>query len=246
MEIFELLNQHKWNIGLILGLLILVGLFIKYYKDKSFLNDLMNNYGSGKDKSSLNDLMNKYGSDKGTDHNYTYYYENLFENNKNNIKSLCEIGLGTNDINIPSNMGINGKPLASLYGWRDYFENAIIYGGDIDEKILKNEDRIITYKIDMTNRDSVRDFWKNINTPVDIMIDDGLHEYEANVTLFENSINKWKYYYIIEDVKNSLLDKWDIKINEWRNKYPEYNIQLIRLEIETRKTDNNLIVIKHN
>lgn len=229
MKILELLENNKKII-----LVISIILFILFF--------MSNNYYRG--NKSLNYLMNKYGSDKGTDHNYTFYYEKLFSHNKQEIKSLCEIGLGTNDIDIPSNMGVDGKPLASLYAWRDYFNNATIYGGDIDEKILKNEERIFTYKIDMTDKNSIKRFWKNIDTPVDIIIDDGLHEYDANVTLFENSIDMWKHYYIIEDVKSSLLHKWGNKINEWRNKYPSYNIEIVRLKIKTNRPDNNLIVIR--
>ena len=50
--------------------------------------------------------------------------------------------MGTNDTNVLSNMGPEGKPLASLRAWRDYFQNANIYGADIDKNILKDEDRI--------------------------------------------------------------------------------------------------------
>ena len=42
-------------------------------------------------------------------------------------------------------MNINGKPGASLRAWRDYFENALIYGADIDKNILFKENRINTF-----------------------------------------------------------------------------------------------------
>ena len=39
-------------------------------------------------------------------------------------------------------MGIKGKPGASVRAFRDYFDKAIIYGADIDSKILFFEKRI--------------------------------------------------------------------------------------------------------
>ena len=91
--------------------------------------------------SELTELMNFYGSDKGgknNHHNYSKYYSQIFYNKKNKIKNFLEIGLGTNNTELASNMGENGKPLASLRAWRDYFPNAQIYGGDIDRDILKD------------------------------------------------------------------------------------------------------------
>ena len=155
---------------------------------------------------SLTDLMNYYGSDKGgfnKDHNFSDYYSTIFFDKKESVKNILEIGLGTNNIKVPSNMGLQGKPLASLRAWKDYFVNANVYGADIDKEILKNEDRIKTFYVDQTNAISISELYKNIgNINFDIIIDDGLHEYNANICLFENS---FKYLskqgiYIIEDV----------------------------------------------
>ena len=113
----------------------------------------------------LADLMNFYGSDKGglnDHHNYTAYYSEIFFSRKNTIKSFLEVGLGTNNINIPSNMGPSGKPLASLRAWRDYFPNAQIYGADIDREILKNEERIKTHFVDQNDPVSITEMFKNL------------------------------------------------------------------------------------
>ena len=82
----------------------------------------------------LTELMNTYGSDKGgrnNHHNFSNYYSELFFHKKNLIKNFLEVGLGTNDTNVLSNMGPEGKPLASLRAWRDYFQNANIYAQQI-------------------------------------------------------------------------------------------------------------------
>jgi len=154
----------------------------------------------------LTNLMDHYGSDKGglkKNHNFSDYYQTIFFNKRENIKNILEVGLGTNNIQLPSNMGLLGKPLASLRAWRDYFPNANVYGADIDKEILKNEDKIKTYYVDQTSIVSISELFKNIGiVNFDIIIDDGLHEYNANICLFENSfkfLNK-QGYYIIEDV----------------------------------------------
>jgi hypothetical protein len=192
---------------------------------------------------SLTDLMNYYGSDKGgfnKDHNFSDYYSTIFFDKKESVKNILEIGLGTNNIKVPSNMGLQGKPLASLRAWKDYFANANVYGADIDKEILKNEDRIKTFYVDQTNPISISELYKNIgNINFDIIIDDGLHEYNANICLFENS---FKYLskqgiYIIEDVFFKDKKKF-FEYFQSRN----YNFSIIDI-FHKNNTSNNCLVI---
>jgi 23S rRNA U2552 (ribose-2'-O)-methylase RlmE/FtsJ len=100
-------------------------------------------------------------------------------------------------------MGANGRPGASLRVWRDYFPNARIYGSDIDQNILFEEHRIKTYFVDQRNPNAIQSMWQKIGEhDFDLMIDDGLHAFDAGRTLFENSISKIAStgIYIIEDV----------------------------------------------
>jgi hypothetical protein len=64
---------------------------------------------------------------------------------------LLEIGLGTNNTDVVSNMGSEGVPDASLRAFRDYLPNARIYGAGIDKRILFEESRIKTYFADQTD-----------------------------------------------------------------------------------------------
>lgn len=62
----------------------------------------------------LCEIMSRHGSDKGSptnncSHNYTKYYHELFSPVKLANLRIFELGLGTNNINVPSNMGIHGK-----------------------------------------------------------------------------------------------------------------------------------------
>lgn len=99
---------------------------------------------------SLCEIMGRYGSDKGhiditkSHHNYTTYYYHIFNPIRTEKLRVFELGLGTNNPNLPSNMGVNGKPGASVYGWREFFPHSDIFGADIDTDILFSADRIRT------------------------------------------------------------------------------------------------------
>lgn len=198
-------------------------------------------------------IMGIHGSDKGNIditnswHNYTTLYYSIFNNFRNNKLRIFELGLGTNNINLPSNMGKDGIPGASLRGWADFFPNSHIFGADIDKDILFNENRINTFYCDQTNPNIIKDMWNNslLCDNFDIIIEDGLHTYDANIIFFENSIHKLNKggYYIIEDVLTSEIYKYNYKINEWKNKYTYLDINLIQIPNNRNNHDNNLIVI---
>ena len=193
----------------------------------------------------LKKLMDFYGSDKGgknNHHNFAQYYSEIFNNKKKEIKNFFELGLGTNNTKLISNMGENGRPLASLRAWRDYFSEANIYGADIDKDILMNEDRIKTFYVDQTNPNSIKEMFENIGVKkFDIILEDGLHEYSANICFFENSIEFLadNGIYIIEDVYFKDEDKF---IQYFKDK--PYNFSLINIYHEKNISNNNLIVIR--
>jgi hypothetical protein len=141
-----------------------------------------------------------------------------------------------------------GTPGASLYGWREYFPNSSIYGADIDKRILFDSDRIKTFYCDQTNPSSIKELWDNddLQEEFDIIIEDGLHEYHANVCFFENSIHRLKKdgYYIIEDIAFRDTDKMLEKLNEWRNKYSDLSFTFICIPSSVNNQDNSLVVIK--
>jgi len=197
--------------------------------------------------SKLTELMNFYGSDKGgrnNHHNYSDYYSELFFNQRKRIKNFLEIGLGTNDISMASNMGKEGIPLASLKAWRDYFENANIYGADIDKNILKNDTRIKTFFVDQTNPETIKLMFEKIGVnKFDIILEDGLHEYSANICFFENSIDFLSDdgIYIIEDVYFKDKEKF---INYFKN--TDYNYSIIDIYHKKNIANNFIVIIRNN
>lgn len=197
-------------------------------------------------------IMNKNRSDKSLHynkgwHNYTTFYYSIFKDLCNEKLRIFELGLGTNNINIPSNMGKCGRPGASLYGWSEFFPNSDIFGADIDSGILFNTDKIKTFYCDQRKSDIIKNMWNepNLQENFNIIIEDGLHTFDACVCFFENSIHKLKPngYYIIEDVHKNYENLFINKIKEWETQYKDCLFKLLKISSTRNKKDNTLIVV---
>ena len=199
----------------------------------------------------LTKLSEKHGSDKGGDffknkilgsnHTYTDFYFEQFKNVRFQISDLFECGIGSNDLNIESNMGIHGKPGASLRMWKDFFPEASIYGGDIDKEILFEEERIQTFYVDQRNPELIKSMWKKINKKFDIIIDDGLHSFDANISFFENSFSNLKKggVYIIEDIR---INEQKLFYNYFENN--KNNVKHVSLNSKAISGSTNLVIIE--
>jgi len=201
----------------------------------------------------LCEIMGRYQSDKGHEniiaswHNYTTFYYSIFKDFNEKPLRLFELGLGTNNVNLPSNMGPQGKPGASLYGWREFFPNSEIFGADIDTDILFNADRIKTFYCDQTKPEIIKAMWEEpvLEDNFDIIIDDGLHTFDANVCFLENSIHKLNPggYFIIEDI---VIDEYHLFVNkfeEWMDKYDDCAINILNIPSLQNANDNRLVVV---
>ena len=206
----------------------------------------------------LNILCDKYGTDKGefnavsnpyhwVSHNYGDLYDLLFRSSRQNIKKILECGIGTNDEKIPNSMGKNGLPGASLRVWRDYFPNAEVFGVDIDDKILFEENRIKTFKCDQVKKESIINFILESGLQkesLDIVIDDGLHTFEAGKSFFEGTIHLLKPdgIYIIEDVAPSGMLEFKKYFSRYVDNYTIFFFSLDRMN--TKIKDNRLLCIR--
>jgi SAM-dependent methyltransferase len=197
-------------------------------------------------------IMEKHGSDKGSltmrnRHNYTTLYYELLKSWRLRELRVFELGLGTNFTDVKSNMGSNGKPGASLRGWAEFFPNARIFGADIDKRVLFQEDRIQTFYCDQLDPVAIKGMWlqKDLKEGFDLIVEDGLHEYAANVCFFENSIRKLKPggIYSIEDIRSQDLALFVKKLNEWRSTYTDFSFHLACIDHAHNKHDNNLLLV---
>lgn len=202
----------------------------------------------------LESLFAHYGSDKGWDgvqsrpypwhpHNYADVYEFLFQDRRHQVRNLVECGIGTNDTDIPSNMTATGRPGASLRAWRDYFPQATIYGLDIDERILFTENRIVTAAVNQTSRQATQKFFEDANlNDVDIIIDDGLHTFEAGVAFFEAAFPYLSSdgIFVIEDVQQKTLLRFHEYFKSRAESVAFLQIQRVGYSLQ----DNTLIVVR--
>ena len=140
----------------------------------------------------LYDLATKYNTNKGW-HGYTSFYENLFQENRNNYQHFFEIGIDQG---------------ASLFAWRDYFPNSIIYGIDINiPNSVIDQERIVFAKADQSDEFQLLNVIESWETPsFDCILDDGSHIVSMQRISIETL---WQFvkkggYYIIEDLHTNI------------------------------------------
>ena len=181
-----------------------------------FKEKIFNSRSFCKNRSGLNNanklkkLFNLYGSDKSKYHDYHYIYSSIFKN-PIKVKKILEIGIGTNNTTVLSNMGEAGKPGASLKAYRDFFKKSKIYGADIDNQILFKDDRINTYHVDQTKEKSLKKLFKLLGNGFDLIIDDGLHSHTANLNVIINCLQFLKKggCLVIEDISLNSKSIWE-------------------------------------
>jgi len=188
--------------------------------------------------------MTKWGSDKGWN-NYTPLYSALFRERCDQPLRIFELGLGSNNLDVSSNMGVFGVPGASLRGWRQLFPHALVYGADIDRRILFEEDRIETFYCDQLDRSSIRKLWSNpgLRSGADIIIEDGLHTFEANTSFLEESLSHLRPggIYMTEDIGRDCFEGWYNRIETmYLRQYPTYQFAFV---VMANGGSNNLLVV---
>ena len=194
-------------------------------------------------------IMKDRGSDKGDSwHNYTTFYSEIFEEKRDQIENIFEVGIGTTNPAFQSHMKPEFTPGGSLRGWRDYFTNANVYGADIDRDILFEEERIKCFYVDQLKAAYIQYMWESSgleDTKFDIIIDDGLHTLPAAIELFANSKDKLKEdgIYIIEDVQNHWIDDYNTAFADVLDEDHRMFVKTIPHHENT--TDNTLILIIH-
>jgi len=145
--------------------------------------------------STFNDLCIKHGTDKGTTvrecHGYSFAYEDLFNEKRNEKLKILEIGIA--DPLFPG---------ASLKVLTEYFSNSIVYGFDIVPCDF-NIKRTKLFKGDTSSREGLVEVLGFDPEPFDIVIDDGSHIHEHHLLCFNEIFPRVSKggLYIIEDLQ---------------------------------------------
>lgn len=156
----------------------------------------------------LSEYANKYKTDKGTIgykyHSYTPLYNEKWKDFRYDAKKIFEIGIGGD---FPQTDTLHASSLKML---RDYFENAKIYGIDVNSSFVKNTadmKNIEVYLCDSSNKSQLDILFSNLGNDFDLIIDDGGHD----------TINQQKSFgYLFKYIKsNSLYMIEDLHTSIW-------------------------------
>jgi hypothetical protein len=214
--------------------------------DSIITNFLRNKHFNG--VTELCKIMKNYGSDKGLGHhNYTTLYSMLMNHlQQQHEVNIFELGIGTTSA-LPSSMGPDGHPGASLYGWSKWLPHAKVIGADIDRNILFSQNNIDTYYVDQRDKEAIRNLWneeKIKHLMFDVILDDGLHEFTANDIFLKNSYQKLKAngLYIIEDIL-------PLDVNMFISEIPKYlelfsYARLVIIPNPNNNIDNTLLILQ--
>lgn len=207
-------------------------------------------------KNEITDLCRFFdncGSDKGTSwHQYSRMYDALFDALRGEAFNLFELGIGTNNVEIESNMGAHGNPGASLYAWNKYFPKADFYGADIDRECLFEhmQKRIQTFYCDQTDPESIAALWLEeglVGKKFKIIIEDGLHTPAANRCFLENSLHMLEDggIYIVEDIDAKHVDEFNELLQGWRQRFTGYTFWFLEIKtVGTEPADNWMVIVQ--
>jgi len=173
--------------------------------------DFQDKFEARNDSVALKEVFDSYGCDKSLSHNYQCVYGAVLKD-LGTVSLMLEIGLGTTNTDVVSNMGSIWTPGNSLRAFRKYLPDAMIHGADIDKKILFEEERIRTYFVDQTDINTLRSLVATISGQLDLLIDDGLHAPNANLATLIVGLEKVRSggWIVIEDIAEEALAFWQI------------------------------------
>src|SRR5262245_55874855 len=185
-------------------------------------------FKSDRDADELGTLLKRHGSDKSTKHNYHLLYAALLKSKRHSPLRILEIGIGTNDPTIESNMGVDGKPGASLRAFRDWATQAEMCGADYDRNTLFTEERIRTVFVDQRDPHT---FTRVPGSSFDLIIDDGLHTPWANFNTMAALLPKLADdgVMVAEDILESYLPLWRVACALLSEKY---ECRLVRMKLD--------------
>ncbi len=203
---------------------------------------------------SLDNISFRYALDKNIrtgHHDYIQNYSLLFDDIRNNVKTVLEIGIGSVENNQMRGVwDIGYKTGNSLKCWEEYFTNANIYGIDIFEHTNLSNGRITIFTADQSDETQLQTCLNKMKLPIDIIIDDGSHigEHQKISFMILEKFLSPKGIYVIEDIqaihiesfknlsvfsdtfRNHILNTYDIKYFDTRynhNRYREDDFMMV-------------------
>ena len=160
---------------------------------------------------SLSELGLKHNTDKTTYHNFTDIYDRLFSLNRENVKTLIEIGVAGG---------------SSIKMWREYFKKSKIYCFDKDLDCANTVNNLTDVVFSYANQDSKESLRSAISkdillNSIDIILDDGGHFSTQQRNTLEVF---WPYlksggFFIVEDIHTNIRHWYPNTISWNANKH---------------------------
>jgi hypothetical protein len=142
-------------------------------------------------RASLDEIGRKAGTDKSSaHHDYLQFYERFFSTLRDSPINLLEVGV------------FHG---ASLRMWEEYFPHGSVVGADIDRAAVRfRTDRTAIEIVDQSNIQNLIDLGVK-RGPFDIVIDDGSHLWEHQITTLRTLFPFVKPggFYVVEDLQTN-------------------------------------------
>lgn len=165
---------------------------------------------------SLVDLADNSRTDKNTTHSYLPLYDTLFSRLRTTAKNILEIGIQTG---------------GSIKLWRDYFENASVYGVDIIPRenvwnVLLHDPRIkIHASVDAYDTIFFNNTFLNSEIKFDMMLDDGPHTLDSMKAFIQ------MYSHLLSD--DGILVVEDVQSWDWIDELKNVVLPELRPYIKT-------------
>ena len=155
----------------------------------------------------------KYGTDKCPQlkHSYTPFYYQLLKDKKNSFKKILELGVGhyrgmqENEWIYDPGLNRQYHRGASLYMWRDFFPNALVFGADNRPETVFEDERIKTFLCDERKKEDLAALIEKTGSDIDLVVDDASHHVEDQIFAAKTLLPLLAkdVIYIIEDVNHS-------------------------------------------
>lgn len=201
---------------------------VELYKDKTNIRNLFFSEIRIPDSYDLVTEFAKYGSDKVSRHTYGNLYENCLSPLEHQSLNFLEIGIHRG---------------ASLRAIHSRFPKWTIFGADIRQDCLLNEEGITSFLVDQFSSADWASFRSKMGTSkLTFVIDDGFHTFQSSYFSFMNlkSCLHKDFTYFIEDVLTSDLDKWRL----FAAMTPEYEFIFVCSDSKQNdRNDNNILII---
>jgi hypothetical protein len=194
---------------------------------------------SSDQRNSLNDMFRNSGSDKSTHHDYHEIYADIIFCSNKKISKVLEVGIGSNDLTVPQNMGEDGVPGAALRAFSRIIPDADIFGADVDPNSLITEGNIKSHFVNQLDLSTFEELQRFVGKDIDLLIIDGLHTPRADLNtllaLYENVADNG--FIVIEDIAPKAAHYlWPVLVKILNRK--------INIDLHSRKNGHLLVIQK--